>query len=254
MKRILLGAAAAAAMIVPGSALADTSGSITAMVEANDFDYSTNSEFVGYNLGGALVHTMSNGLTLQADGRTTLQDWDCCSGYYSQGYAAAHLSTDMGGWDLGGFLGMVNYYGDGGILIGAEARTMFGNFALDGSVANTDFGDNGYDGQAYRAGGAFFISPNLAVTGGASFTSINSGQDYDITELSLGGAYQFANNVELFGGYTNTDADRSISTDYEGDTFQLGVRLNLNGGTLQENAADGVWTSAEHVSDTWNRW
>ena len=254
MRTLLLGAAAAAAMMAPTMASADTSGSIGFMVEANDFTYGSNGEFVGYNLGGVVMTDVSHGLTLQLDGRTTLQDWDCCDTYYSQGYAAAHLSGDMGGWDLGGFLGMVNYYGEGGVLIGAEARTMFGNFALDGSVANTDFADNGYDGTAYRAGGAFFFSPNLALTGGASFTDINSGLDYEITELSLGGAYQFANNVELYGGYTNTDAERGNGTEYEGDTFQLGVRLNLNGGTLQENAADGAWTSAEHVSDTWNRW
>jgi hypothetical protein len=187
MRTLLLGAAAAAAMVAPGMASADTRGSIGFMVEMNDFDYSSNGEFVGYNLGGAIMHDLS-GLTLQLDGRTTLQDWDCCDTYYSQGYAAAHLSSDMGGWDLGGFLGIVNYYGEGGILVGAEARTMLGNFALDGSIGHTDFADNDYNGTAYRAGGAYFFSPNLALTGGASFTNIDSGQDYDITELSLGGA------------------------------------------------------------------
>jgi hypothetical protein len=252
MRTLLLGAAAAAAMVAPGMASADTRGSIGFMVESNDFDYG---EFVTYNLGGAIVHDVSSGLTVQLDGRTTLQDWDGFDTYYSHGYAAAHLSTDMGGWDLGGFLGMVNYYGDGGILIGAEARTMFANFALDGSIAHTDFADNDYDGTAYRAGGAFFFSPNLALTGGASFTTNRtSTQDYDITELSLGGAYQFANNIELFGGYTNTNGEPSISSDYEGDTFQIGLRLNLNGGTLQENADNGAWSSAEHVSNTWVRW
>jgi hypothetical protein len=253
MRTLLLGAAAAAAMIAPGMASANTSGSIGFMAETNDFDYGSG-EFWGYNLGGAVMTNMSNGLNVQLDGRTTLQDWDCCDTYYSHGYAALHVSGDMGGWDLGGLLGMVNYYGEGGILIGAEARTMFGNFSLDGSIANTDFADNDYSGTAYRAGGAFFISPNFAVTGGASFTDVESGLDYEITELSLGGAYQLANNVELFGGYTNTNGERSNGTEYEGDTFQFGVRLNLNGGTLQENAADGVWTSAEHVADTWVRW
>jgi hypothetical protein len=253
MRTLLLGAAAAAAMIAPGMASANTSGSIGFMAETNDFDYGSG-EFWGYNLGGAVMTNMSNGLNVQLDGRTTLQDWDCCDTYYSHGYAALHVSGDMGGWDLGGLLGMVNYYGEGGILIGAEARTMFGNFSLDGSIANTDFADNDYSGTAYRAGGAFFISPNLAVTGGASFTDVESGLDYEITELSLGGAYQLSNNVELFGGYTNTNGERSNGTEYEGDTFQFGVRLNLNGGTLQENAADGVWTSAEHVADTWVRW
>jgi hypothetical protein len=251
MRTLLLGAAAAAAMVAPGMASADTSGSIGFMFESSDFDYG---EFVSYNLGGAVIHDMSSGVTVQLDGRTTLQDWDGFDSYYSHGYAAAHLSTDMGGWDLGGLLGMVNYYGEGGILVGAEARTMLGSFALDGSIGHTDFADNGYDGTAYRAGGAFFFSPNLALTGGASFTDISSSVDYEITELSIGGAYQFASNVELFGGYTNTDGERSNGTEYEGDSFQIGVRLNFNGGTLQENAADGMWTSAEHISDTWVRW
>jgi hypothetical protein len=105
MRKLLLGAAAAAAMVAPGVASADTSGNVGFTYESNDFDYG---EFDGYSLGGALVHGMSNGWTLQADGRTTLQDWDSSSGNYSHSYAAAHMSTDVGGWDVGGFAGMVN--------------------------------------------------------------------------------------------------------------------------------------------------
>jgi hypothetical protein len=253
MRTLLLGAAAAAAIIAPGAARADTSGLIGLSAEWNDFDYSSG-DFAGYSLSGALVHDMSNGMTGQVDGRTTLQDWDCCDSYYSHGYTAVHLSGDMGGWDLGGLAGIVNYYGDGGMLIGAEARTMFSNFALDGSISYTDFAENDYSGIAYRAGGAYFLSPNFAINGGVSLTDIDNSPDYQITELMIGGAYQFVNNVELYGGYTNTDSDADGGTDYEGDTIQIGVRLHINGGTLQENAANGVWTAAEHVSDTWMRW
>ncbi len=256
LKKLLVGTAVTAALMTPGLTSADTSGSIGLSYEHNDFDYSSNGEFQGYNLGGAIIHDLSDTLTLQADGRTTLQDWDCCDSYYSQGYAAAHLSTDLGSWDLGGFAGFVNYYGEGGVLIGAEARTALGNFSLDGAYSLTDFAENGAYGTAARLGGAFFINPNFAVTAGAGYSWIDgSGStEYDITELSLGGAYQFANNIELYGGYTNTDAERSTGTEYEGDTFQLGVRFNVGGGTLQDNTNDGAWWSAEHVSDTWNRW
>jgi hypothetical protein len=140
-------------------------------------------------------------------------------------------------------------------LLGAEGRTAFGNFSLDGSIAFTDFGDNNYDGMSYRLGGAYFFMPNLALTGGASFADIDTSfTDYEITELSIGGAYQFASNFEVFGGYTNTDGERSTGTEYEGDTLQLGVRFNIGGGTLQENTNDGAWSSATHVSDTWMRW
>jgi len=251
MKTMLLGAAAAVAMLTPGLAMAETSGSLTLTYDNNDIGSSQHQD---YSLGGTVVHELSDTMTLQADGRTTLQDWECCNGSYTQSYAAAHLSWDLGAWDVGAFGGMVSYFDDGGVVLGGETRTAFGNFSLDGFVAITDFGDNGYDGSTVRGGGAFFFTPNLALTGGASFTQINSSNDYDILELSIGGAYQFPNNLELFGGYTDSEYEPNIGTDYDGETFRVGLRVNLNGGTLQDNANDGAWTSATAVSDTWSRW
>ena len=250
MRTMLLGAAAAAAVMAPGLAAADTSGSVAFTYENSDFDYG---EWDAYSIGGTIMHDVSHGLRLQADGRTTLQSWDGAGGDDSHGYAAAHLSSDMGAWDFGGFAGFVNYYGDGGVLLGIEARTAFSNFSVDGSIAHTDF-DYGYDGTAYRLGGAYFFSPNFALTGGASTTDIDSGVDFDITELSLGAAYQFTNNVEVFGAYTDTDGDISGGGDYDGDTIQLGFRVNIGGGSLQENTNDGAWTAATHVANTWMRW
>lgn len=251
MRTLLLGAAAAAAIMAPGLASADTSGSVGFVYEDNDFDYG---EFQGYSLGGTIIHDLHSNMTLQADGRTTLQSWEGSTGDYSHGYAAAHLSGDLGGINVGGFAGIVNYYGDGGVLIGAEARTAFGNFSVDGSIARTDFNDNNYDGTAFRIGGSYFVMPDFAVRVGASTTSINSFTDDDVTELSLGGAYQFANDIEVYANYTNTDGDQSVGADYEGDTMMLGVRLNIGGGTLQDNTNGGAWSSAEHVSNTWMRW
>lgn len=253
MKKIFVGAALAAAVVAPGVASADTTGSIDLGLETNDFDY-TSDTFEGYTLGGTLTHDLSGGMTIQADGRTTYQDWGY--GTYSHGYSAVHASTDMGGWDVGGFVTLQNYYGDGGLGLGAEARTSFGNFSVDGSLGYVDYDDGDYNATAWRVGGAYFFSPNLAVTGGASTTSIDTdwGTDYDITEFSLGGAYQFANNVALTGGYTSTDGDRSTGTDYEGDTFRVGLRFNLGGGSLQENTNDGAWGAASYINDTMSRW
>ncbi len=250
MRTMLLGAVAAATMMAPGLANADVSGSASFTYENNDFDYGEND---AWSLGGVVMSDV-HGFDFQLDGRTTLMDWDGSGGDDSHGYAAAHVSGDLGGFDLGGFAGIVNYYGDAGVLIGAEARTAFGNISLDGSIAHTDF-DYGYDGTAYRVGGAFFFMPNFAVNAGASRTDIDSfGTDFEITELSLGAAWQFANNVEVFGGYTDTDGDRSPGADYDGETVQLGVRLNFNGGTLQDNTNNGAWSSAMHVANTWMRW
>lgn len=239
-------------MIAPGVAAAnDMSGSVTLSYEDHDRD---GGDLSAYQVGGEFVYGMTNGWNLQLDGRATSQDWDCCNGNYSQNYVTTHLSTDMGNFDVGGFAGLIGYYDNSGVVYGVEGRTGFAHLAVDGSIGHTDFGDNGYDGTAYRAGGAFFFTPNLALTGGASFTSINSGTDYDVTEYSIGGAYQFHNSVEIFGGYTNGQYEPDGGADYEDDVLEIGVRFNLNRGTLEENAANGAWSSAEHISDTWSRW
>lgn len=251
MRRILMGAVAALAVVAPASAFADTRGAIDLSYSDNDFDYG---DFWDLELGALLLHDMSSGWTLQAEGRTTLQDWDCC-GQYSHGFAAVHGSSDMGGWDLGGFVGILNYYGDGGTMLGVEARTAYGNFSVDGSLSYASLDDDSYDGTGVRVGVAYFITPNFGLTGGVSRTDIETSfQDFEITELALGGAYQFANDITLFGGYTNTDGDRSVGADYDGDTVQIGLRFNLNGGTLQENTNDGAWQSAARFADTWKRW
>jgi hypothetical protein len=250
MKKMMYGAALAAAMIAPGLAHANTSGAVELSYENNDFDYG---EFWDVELGALLLHDMS-GWQFQAEGRTNLQEWDSSSGQWSHSFAAVHGSMDFGGWDGGAYAGLLNYYGDGGYMLGLEGRTALGNLSLDGSVSYASMYEDSYDGVGVRVGGAFFFMPNAAITAGVARTDIESGQDYEITELSIGGAFQFANNVTLFGGYTNTDGDRSISSDYEGDTLEVGIRFNLNGGTLQDDANDGAWQSAQRFADTWKRW
>lgn len=250
MKKAMLGAALAAAMAVPAVANAETNGSIDLGYENSEFDYG---DFENYSLGAALTHDMG-GWTVQADGRTTLQNW---SGFeYSHSYAAVHGSTDLGGWDIGGFVGLINYYGDPGTLIGFETRTAWGNFSADGVLAYADFDDNGYEGGTVRIGGAYFFMPNLAVNAAVGRTDINTdfGTDYEITEYTVGGAYQFANNIAVSLGYAGTDGDRSTGTEYDGDSLMLGVRFNFGGGALQDNTNDGAWGSARSVSDTWQRW
>ena len=253
MKKLLVGAAAAAALIAPGVASADTQGAIDFNYETTDYD--TGSDFDQWSLGGGFATDFSHGLRVQLDGRTTQQEWNGGGGDYSHGYAAAHVSGDLAGFNVGGFAGFLNYYGDGATLLGVEARRGFGNISLNGSIGHADFGDdNGYDGTHYGIGAAWFFSPNFALTGGVERSDINSFTDFEITELSLGGAYQFANNFEVFGEYIDTDGDRSSGTDYDGETLQIGLRMNIGGGTLQDNANGGLWGAARDISETYSRW
>jgi hypothetical protein len=248
MKKILVGAALAAAVAAPGIASADTTGFIDLGIQTNDFDYTSDS-FESYTFGGAIIHDLSDTMTIQGDGRTMHQDWGY--GTYTHGYSALHLSTDLGGWDVGGFVTHQSYYDDSGLGFGAETRTAFGNLSIDGSVALVEYDDGDYDATAWRVGAAYFFTPNLAITGGASTTELD---DDDITELSLGGAYQFANNVALTAGYTDTDGENGGGGDWSGESFTFGVRFNFGGGTLQDNTNDGAWSAASHLNDTTSRW
>lgn len=256
MKAWFVGAAAAAALMAPGLACADTSGSIDLSLDMNDLDWGPSDE---YGLGGAIVHELGNGVTLQADGRSVLRS--SRNGDAGLGYAAAHASKTLGNWDVGGFAGIITQFDQAGTLFGVEARTALGDFSVDGSIARFEFSgvpapDLGFNGTAYRVGGAYFFSPNFSVSVGASETFMETAWDpkYDFLETSLGGAFQFSNNVEIFGGYAYTDVSGNFATDYRVETVSLGVRFNIGGGTLQDNASRGAWSSARHVMDTQARW
>lgn len=254
MRKILFGAAAAAAMLAP-AAHADT----TALVDAGyaNTDYDNNNSFDAFHLGGAVQTDIASGWTMQLDGRTVLQSWDSSSGNDSQGYAALHLDTSAGNWEFGGFVGILNYYGDGGTMIGAETRTSFGDISLQGSIGYADF-DEFFDYSAWnvRINGSYFISPNFAINAGINDASFDTDfTDYDVLDLSVGAGYQFSNGFEIYGDYVNTNGNPDSGSDYDADTFRIGVRYHINGGNLQDETNHGAtWTSAYALHDQFLRW
>ncbi|MBX9745587.1 MAG: porin [Hyphomonadaceae bacterium] len=250
MKRILVGAAAAAALVAPGVASADVQGAIDYTYENTEYD--SGSDFDAYSLGGAIATDVMHGLRLQADGRTTMQEWSTSE--YSHGYAAVHLSGDLGGFNVGGFGGMLNYYGDPGTVFGVEARRGFGNFTIDGAIGFSNFDEADYEGTHYNIGGSYFFAPNFSINAGYSIDDIDYAAGYDLDTWSLGAAYQFSNNIELFGAWANTNYENNGIDYNETDSLQLGVRLNIGGGTLQDNANGGLWNSVREISDTYLRW
>lgn len=252
MRKVLFGAAAVLAIAAPaGIAHAGTQGSIDLSYATSDFD--DDNEFSNIRLGGTIVHGLGGNMTVQADAATSLQSWDGDDDDYSHAHAAAHLSWDLGQFDVGGFGGILNYYGDGGTVFGAEGRTAFGNFSIDGSASLVDFND-WMDGSSLRLGGAFFVTPNFEINAGISRTDLDNGDDWEITDFSLGAAYQFANNIELYGDYTNSEEEADYGYEEEGDTFRIGLRFNIGGGTLQDNQNNGAFGSVGALSDTLTRW
>lgn len=252
-----MGAAAALAMAAPGLAHADASGVIDLGYQNDDYD--NGNSFDAFHLGGAFQMDMMSGWTLQFDGASLYQDWDGSSGSDQHSHAAVHADTTGGTWDFGGWAGLLNYYDNSGLTIGGETRTSFGDFSLQGSVGYATF-DQYYDYSSWdgHVDGAYFFSPNMAVTAGLTYNAINydGGNDDTQTEWSLGGAYQFANGVEIYGGYLNSNNDFSGSGgSNDVDVVNVGFRFHFNGGSLQDYTNHGAsWNGAAVLSDAYSRW
>ncbi|ANP46974.1 hypothetical protein [Candidatus Viadribacter manganicus] len=255
MKKLLLGAAAALAVAAPGMASAETSGNIDVSIGNTDWD--NGSEFDTTTLGGAVQFDAMDGWAVSLEGRTVLQQWDGSSGDSSHGYAAVHADTNAGAWDFGGWVGLLNYYGDGGTTIGLETRTNFGNFSAQGSIGLAQFDQFfDYDAMNYNVQGAYFFTPNFSVNGNVTITEIDyTFGDTDMTDYGIGAAYGFGGGFEVYGGYVKSEMDYSGGGNDETDTFNLGLRFHFNGGTLQDYANDGAsWGGVRAISDAFTRW
>ncbi|MBS0385741.1 MAG: hypothetical protein JSS00_10390, partial [Proteobacteria bacterium] len=214
MKKVVFGALAIAAAATP-AAYAETSGVVDAGY-ANS-DYNTHTSFNGYHLGGAFQTDAWSGWSMQVDGATILQDWRN-SPNWSHSYAAVHADTNTGGWDFGGWVGLLNYYGDGGWQFGGETRTSFDNISLQGSVGYANFNSyNDFSAWDLNVSGAYFINPNFAITANASGTWFNqsSSSDYTATEYGVGATYGCGNGFEFYGGYLRSQFDRHSGSGYD---------------------------------------
>lgn len=254
MKKILLGAAAALAIAAPGVALADTSGYVEGGYEGTEYD--PGSEYDALHLGGGIYHSMG-GWAIQADGRTVNQEWDGSSGDDGHGYAAVHAATEGGAWDFGGFVGLLDYYGDGGMMIGGETRTNFSNLSLQGNLGYAEFDEfTEYSLLDGRIDAAFFFMPNFAVTGGVARSEWDyAPNNYEATSLSVGAAFQFAQHFTVSGEYIYGDWERDTGGDYETDTFRIALRFDIDGGSLQDVTNDGAsWNGGAALHESMLRW
>src|SRR5262249_33303654 len=151
--------------------------------------YDNGNSFNGVAVGGSVQFDAWTGWSVQADGRTILQSWEDQADY-SHSYAAVHADTNTGAWDFGGWVGLINYYGDGGYQIGAETRTHFDNISLQGSIGYANFNYyNNFSAWDLNVQGAYFINPDFAITGNVTGTWFDNGTDYDTTEYGIGAAY-----------------------------------------------------------------
>lgn len=234
MKKFLFGAAAAAAMIAPGAATAETNAVVGAQYTNVDFD---GFDFDNYGLNGGFSHDFSNGTMLQVDGEMGRFDTgggSCCVGF---SYGAVHYGVRNDSYSYAGFIGLQDFFGYSGAEIGVEGQWFFSSATLNGSLGFMDFDDLDVSATNVGLDGAWFFTPNFALTGVIGYTEIESGgSDFDATTLGVGGEWRFSNSpASLVFGYRNADFDGGDS-----DAWTIGFNVDLGTESLQERSRSGA--------------
>lgn len=239
MKKVLLGAAAALAVIAPGAAAADTSGWVGFSYNTLDDDNDGSKEDY-LDLSGSVVTNLGGNWNLQFDG--SMQDMNHDSHTDSHGTAVAHVFMRNDGYAFGGFGGFTTGEQDG-YLLGAEGALYLDRFTLAGSAyfgGDRQYSDE--ENSGLQASGTYFWSDNFSIGADVSYYSFDfsgGGNEQDGTIYGVNAEYQFANGFSIFGGWHTSDEDY-FGADKQTDSFSIGGRYNFGTGSLIERDRSGA--------------
>jgi hypothetical protein len=239
MRKVLLGAAAAMAIVAPGVASADTSGNVAFSYNSLDDDNDGSKEDY-LALSGAVVTNLSGNWNLQFDAEMGDMNHSDHTDTFATATAQAFWRDDM--WAFGGFAGFTSDETNGYIL-GADASVYLDRFSLSGTAF---FGGDREDSDDEITGagvsGSFFLSDNFSLGADVSWYEFDfgGGNDQDGTVYGVNAEYQFAGSAwSIFGGYHTSDEDY-FGTDKEVDSFSIGGRYNFGTGSLIERDRSGA--------------
>ena len=243
MKKLVLGAAAAAALLAPAVANAETHAVIG--IDYNHLNYDVFNEDANlYGLNGAFNHDFQNGWEVQMDGAAERLDANGCC--LSTNYAAAHYGMRTDQYSFAGFIGTQGIVGLSTVEAGVEGQMHFSQASIGGSVSYIDFGD--FDANAWHVSGdgEYYFSPNLSLNAGASYTNLDSGGSTDYWTWNVGGEYRFNDSpFSVSLGYRQSDFDGG-----DVSAWTVGLTLDLGTGTLQDRRVHGPsWGGARSLFD-----
>jgi opacity protein-like surface antigen len=242
MKKLLIGAASSA-LLAPAAAHADTSGFVDT---AYEYSETSGASADSWNLGAGIQHDF-DGWGIQGDGRTT--HFDNGSFTIGAGYTAVHAYTGLTqNADVAVFVGMLDFIGNDGVMIGTEARVEQPQWSLQGSLGYAEFHQTSGNFQIWdgRAIGSWFLNQDTALTPVLSYTEWHETNEI-LTQFGagLGFTHRFNSGVQIVADYVHSDNDSTVAGPYQVDTWRLGVRINLNAGNLQAITNHGAsWRGA----------
>lgn len=248
MKKFALGAAAAAALLAPAVAHADTNAVVGIDYNHVDFDFLGDANV--YGLNGAFNHDFANGWQVQMDGAADRVDAGGCCG--SENYAALHYGVRNDQYSYAGFVGLQNFVFFSGIDVGIEGQMHFNQASIGGSVSYVDFGDIDINAWNANVDGAYYFTPNFSLNAGVAYTNVDGsffGSNGDYWTWNLGGEYRFQDSpFSVSLGYRQSDFDGASV-----DAWTVGLTLDLGTGSLQDRRVKGPsWGGARSMYDDFN--
>ena len=237
LKKVLVGAAAVAALMTPSLAAADTSGYASFSINSLDDDNDGNKEdYLEFN--GAVVGSLGGSWNVQFD--ASAQDMGHSNHTDNMSTTIVHAFWRGESFAFGGFGGVTTGEIDGPLL-GAEAALYLDRFSLAGSAffgGDRESGDDPITG--YGAAGTFFLSDNFSLGADVNYYEFYENVAQDGTIYGVNAEYQFGGGpFSIYGGYHISDEDY-FGTDKEVTSFTLGGRLNFGTSTLLERDRSGA--------------
>lgn len=231
MRTLMMGAAAAAALLAPAQADAQTPGYIDLSVGQSSFD---SFDLDTVTIGGAAVADLSGGWRAQfeADVNRLSDSGDALT----LTNTAAHVYYDAGHWAVGGVLSNRDLGIASAWLLGIEGQTHLGALVLEGEAGFGTLEAFGaeLDVMNADANATWYLTDNFSLNGGVAFLDIDEFDD-EFVSYGLDGEYKFQNSAfSAFAGYSQTDFE-----DEEIDTWRIGLRYAFGDGTLRERRQTG---------------
>jgi opacity protein-like surface antigen len=227
----MMSAAAAAALLAPAQAEAQTQGYVDLSVGQSSFD---SLDLDTVTIGGAAVADLSGGWRAQFEADVTRMSED--DGALTLTNAAAHVYYDAGDWAVGGVLSNRDLAFASAWMLGLEGQTHLGSLVLEGEAGFGTleaFGDE-LDVFNADASATWYLTDDFSIAGGVAIFDIDEFDDEFVT-YGIDGEYKFqSSDFSAFAGYSQTEFD-----DEDIDTWRVGVRYAFGDGTLRERRRSG---------------
>lgn len=234
MKKTLFATAFTVAALACAPAFAQATGYVGVSAGYGEAEFGGfEADGEAFGVEGAVAAPISERLSVQVG--ASYSDAESTDGVFA---GSAHLIGELDGGRIGGFVGMADVMDETLVMGGVEGQAHLEQVTLAGTLTYGTVDDLDLDLWGVGAEARFFASDNFRIDGSLGWVSLDAGGgEADAWTAGVGGEYQFAGPVSVFGGYTHVEIN---DFDASADVFSVGVRFNFGGGALRDRDRAGA--------------